>query len=69
MILVNRNQRICVLCKYWNGAIGSTSIQMLPGGTVFKYDNSEKHSCFKYGRGMQMSASATCPCFVQRYDP
>lgn len=67
-ISVNRNQRICALCKYWNGAIGSTTIQIIPGGTMFKLDNNEKQSCFKPGRGMVMSALQNCPYFRPRYD-
>lgn len=68
LLCVNRNQRICSLCKYWNGAIGSITIQIVPGGMTFKIDNNEKQSCFKPGRGMVMSALQTCPYFRPRYD-
>ena len=44
---IGRNERRCVLCRYWNGAIGSTTIQVLVGGNVFTYENTEKHFCFK----------------------
>lgn len=60
---INRDQRKCVLCRYWNGTIGSTTIQILPGGNMFTFDSKEVHSCFKKGRGMQMSALQECPYF------
>lgn len=68
VITLNRNQKICALCKYWNGVIGSTTIQIVPGGMMFRLDNNEKQSCFKPGRGMAMSALQTCPYFRPRYD-
>ena len=67
-VTLTRNQCRCVLCKYWNGAIGSTTIQILPGGNMFVFDSNEKHSCFKTGRGMQMTALQECPYFKTRYD-
>ena len=66
---VTRNQRICALCKYWNGTIGSTTIQMDLGSTMyFKLDSNEKHTCFKPGQGMEKSALQSCPYFRPRYD-
>lgn len=63
-----RDQRKCVLCRYWNGAIGSTTIQILPGGNMFTFESKEVHSCFKKGRGMQMTALQECPYFLPRYE-
>lgn len=63
-----RNQKRCVLCRYWNGAIGSTTIQVLIGGNAFSFDNTEKHSCFKKGRGIQTTAIQECPYFIPRYE-
>lgn len=64
----NRNLRCCALCRYWNGALGSTTIQILPGGNTFRFEATEKHSCFKSGRGMEMTAVQLCPFFVPRYE-
>ncbi len=63
-----RNARRCVLCRYWNGALGSTTIQILMGGEAFTYDNSEKHFCFKKGRGIETIAKQECPYFRPRYE-
>lgn len=67
-LTINRNQRYCVLCRYWNGAVGSNTIQILPGGNMFRFDNAERHSCFKKGRGMETNAIQTCPYFLPRYE-
>lgn len=64
----NREQKCCAFCRYWNGAIGSTTIQILPGGNTFQFDSNEKHSCFKKGRGMQMTALQKCSYFMPRYE-
>ncbi len=63
-----RNEHRSVLCRYWNGAIGSTTIQVLVGGNVFTYDNTEKHLCFKIGIGIETVAIKECPYFRQRYE-
>lgn len=67
-VTLTRNQCRCVLCKYWNGAVGSNTIQILPGGNAFTVDSNEMNFCFKKGRGIQMSALQECPCFKTRYD-
>lgn len=67
-LTINRNMRKCVLCRYWNGAIGSTTIQILIGGSTFSFESSEKHSCFKNGRGMVTMAIQECPYFLPRYE-
>lgn len=67
-ITINRNQKICALCRYWNGAIGSLSIRIIPGGMMFRLDNSEQKACFKLGRGIETSAMFTCPNFKPRYE-
>ena len=68
IVNLNRNSKKCVFCKYWNGAIGSITIQILPGGNTFQFENTEKHSCFKKGRGMQTSALQECPYFIEIYE-
>ncbi|MDD7185813.1 MAG: hypothetical protein SPE43_03980 [Ruminococcus sp.] len=64
----NREQKCCAFCRYWNGAIGSTTIEILLGGNTFQFDSNEKHSCFKKGRGMQMTALQKCSYFMPRYE-
>lgn len=68
MVTITRDQRRCVLCKYWNGSIGSTTIQIIPGGNAFIFDGNEKHFCFKIGRGMQMMPLQQCLYFKERYE-
>lgn len=46
---INRDMWRCVLCRYWNGAIGSTTIQIPPDGNAFRFESDEKHYCFKNG--------------------
>ncbi|MBQ9807812.1 MAG: hypothetical protein IJM55_02980 [Ruminococcus sp.] len=64
----SRTQKCCLLCKHWNGAIGSTTIGIVRGGMLFTADNSEKHSCFKKGSGIETLATYTCQYFKQRYE-
>ena len=65
---VPRNQKICAPCRFWNGAIGSTSLEILLGGNLFEFDSSEKHSCFKKGRGMITQGIQNCSYFMPRYE-
>ncbi len=65
---INRTQKLCALCRYWNGAIGSTTIQIVPGGTMFRFDSNERKSCFKPGKGIETNAMVTCPNFKPRYE-
>ena len=67
-ILVNRSQRCCLLCKHWNGAIGSTTINIVRGGMAFTADKNEKHYCFKKGSGIETIGVTSCPHFKQRYE-
>lgn len=62
--LISKTMRKCVLCKHFNGAIGSTTIQPKMGGN-FTYEYDEKQSCFK--KGTVMHAWATCTSFEPRY--
>jgi len=66
---ITRDQRKCVLCRYWNGAIGSTTIQIVYGGKTFTFDPGERRFCFKTGRGMETNAVQECCHFMPRYDP
>jgi len=65
---LSRSQKCCLLCKYWNGAIGSTTIKIVRGGMAFTADNSERHFCFKKGSGIETFPTATCQYFKQRYE-
>lgn len=67
-ITANRSQKICALCRYWNGAIGSLSVRILPGGMMFQLDNREQKACFKPGKGIETNATFTCPNFKPRYE-
>lgn len=62
--LINKSVRKCVLCKHWNGSIGSTTIQPKMGGN-YTYEYDEKQSCFK--KNVVMPAWSTCPNFESRY--
>ena len=67
-ITVSRNKKICALCRYWNGAIGSLSVRIVPGGMMFQLDTSEQKACFKPGKGIETNAMVTCPNFKPRYE-
>ena len=67
-IVIPRTQRICSLCKYWNCAIGSTTIRPQTGAHTFQIDQSEHHPCFKPGVGIEKIALSTCQYFRPRYD-
>lgn len=62
--LTRKGCKLCVLCKQWNGAIGSTTIEPKLGGQ-FLYDHSEKETCFK--KCIQTNAWGTCQYFELRY--
>jgi len=57
--------RQCVICKHWNGAVGSTTIQPKNMGNTFAFDHNEKQQCFKYCR--LMPSYGTCAGFESRY--
>lgn len=61
---IRKTDRKCVLCKHWNGAVGSTTIQPKMGGQ-FAYEHNEKQSCFK--KCVPMPAHGTCGNFELRY--
>lgn len=61
---IRKTDRKCVLCKYWNGAIGSTTITPKMGGN-FEYEHNEKQQCFK--KCIQMPSWGTCGKFEARY--
>ncbi|WP_295215545.1 hypothetical protein [Ruminococcus sp.] len=62
--IIRKTDRKCVLCKYWNGSVGSTTIQPKMGGQ-FTYEHEEKQSCFK--KCVPMPAWGTCGDFEARY--
>ena len=62
--IIRKTDRKCVLCKHWNGSVGSTTISAKPGG-IFQYEHNEKQSCFK--KGFEMPSWSTCANFEPRY--
>lgn len=64
MAVIRKGTKKCVLCKHWNGAMGSTTLQAKPCNQ-FEYDNSEKQTCYK--KGIKMPAWSTCRDFEERY--
>ncbi len=66
--VVSRTQRICALCKHWNGSLGCTTIKPTKGAYSFHIDSSEHHPCFKPGVGIEKIALSTCQYFRPRYD-
>jgi len=60
----NTNCKVCVLCKHWNGAVGSTTIQPKMGN-VYEYDADEKKSCFK--KRVPTPSFSSCSMFESRY--
>ncbi len=65
---ISREHKICALCRYWNGVIGSQTIKVLPGGQLFRIDNQERHDCFKPGIGLSRNAIQVCQFFKPRYE-
>ncbi len=62
--IIRKTDRKCVLCKHWNGAMGSTTIMPKMGG-IFEYEHGEKQQCFK--KCVQMPSWGTCSNFEARY--
>lgn len=62
--IIRKGDRKCVLCKHWNGAVGSTTIKSKPG-LQYEYDHDEKQSCFQ--KRVVTPAWNGCPKFESRY--
>ena len=54
----------CVLCRHWNGAMGSTMIQMKTKD-YFQVEMTEKQTCYRTARTTQ--ALNSCSKFEPRY--
>ena len=54
----------CVLCRHWNGAMGSTMIQMKTKD-YFQVEMTEKQTCYQTARTTQ--ALNSCSKFEPRY--
>lgn len=54
----------CALCRYWNGAVGSTTIKPMLGGG-FQVEMTEKQVCYK--KSVQSTANFSCAKFEPRY--
>ena len=58
------NGKKCVLCRHWNGAMGSTMIQMKTKD-YFQVEMTEKQTCYQTARTTQ--ALNSCSKFEPRY--
>lgn len=63
-IMLRRTDRKCALCKHWNGAMGSQTIQPKLGG-YFQVEMTEKQAC--YQKTCQTTANFSCSKFESRY--
>ncbi|MGN0606597.1 MAG: hypothetical protein ACI4JM_08755 [Oscillospiraceae bacterium] len=63
-ITLRKTDKKCALCKYWNGAVGSTTIKPMLGGN-FQIEMTEKQTCFQ--RTSQTTANFSCGRFEKRY--
>ena len=61
---LRKTDKKCALCRKWNGAMGSTTIQPKLGGN-FQVEATEKQTC--YERTSQTAANFSCPKFESRY--
>ena len=64
IIMLRKTEKRCALCKYWNGAVGSTTIKPMLGGG-FQAEMTEKQIC--YVRTGQTTANFGCAKFEPRY--
>ena len=64
MSLIRETEKKCVLCKHWNGTVGSTTIKPIMGRS-YEYDPKEKKSC--YLKRFETMAFSVCPKFENRY--
>ena len=62
--IVRKTYRKCVLCRHWNGSIGSTTIEAKMGNQL-TFDTTEKQSCFK--KGVKVPSTSICGNFEARY--
>jgi hypothetical protein len=60
---MRKTNRMCAMCKHWNGTIGSTTIKPVLGGT-FQVEMTEKQTC--YQRALPTTACFTCNKFEPR---
>lgn len=63
-IMLRKTDKKCALCRYWNGAMGSTTIQPKLGSN-FQVEATEKQTC--YQRTGQTTANFGCQKFEPRY--
>lgn len=61
---LRKTDRVCALCRNWNGTVGSTTIQPVLGGG-FQVEMKEKETC--YQRTGQTQATFACSKFEPRY--
>lgn len=63
-MMLRKTDKVCALCRYWNGARGSDTIQPKLGG-FFQVESTEKQTC--YQRTGQTTAKFRCAKFEPRY--
>ena len=63
-MMLRKTDKKCALCRNWNGAMGSTTIQPKLGGN-FQVETTEKQTC--YERTSQTAAYFSCHKFESRY--
>lgn len=63
-VMLRKTDKKCALCRKWNGAMGSTTIQPKLGGN-FQVEATEKQTC--YERTGKTAANFSCSKFVPRY--
>lgn len=64
IIMFRKTDKRCALCKYWNGVMGSQTIQPKLGGN-YQVESTEKQTC--YQRACQTTANFSCAKFEPRY--
>lgn len=62
--MLRKTDKVCALCRYWNGTMGSTTIKPMLGGN-FQVEATEKQTC--YQRTGQTQANFKCAKFEPRY--
>ncbi len=63
-IMLRKTDRKCALCRYWNGAKGSDTLQPKLSGT-FQVEATEKQTC--YQRTGQTTANFGCAKFESMF--
>lgn len=63
--LIHSSNKICAMCRHWNGGRGCPSLRPSAGG-FFEVDNKDEQQCFKTGF-KKPPISGGCHDFVKNY--